>query len=39
MESFLQDIVFYAVLALIAYALLNDSSGGGKRQRARMLAS
>lgn len=33
MESFLQDIVFYAVCGLIAYYLLNDSGGGGKRKR------
>ena len=31
MESFLQDILFYAVCGLIAYLLLNDSGGGGKR--------
>ena len=34
MEAFFQDIVFYAVLGLIAYFLLNDSGGGGKRNRA-----
>jgi hypothetical protein len=33
METFLQDILFYAVLALVAWILLNDSGGGGKRLR------
>lgn len=34
MENFLQDILFYGFLLWIAYVLLNDSSGGGKRDRA-----
>jgi uncharacterized membrane protein YeaQ/YmgE (transglycosylase-associated protein family) len=33
MEAFLQDIVFYAVCGWIAYVLMNDSGGGGKRSR------
>jgi hypothetical protein len=33
MESFIQDVLFYALCAWIAYVLLNDSSGGGKRDR------
>jgi hypothetical protein len=33
MESLFQDLLFYAVCAWIAYVLLNDSSGGGKRDR------
>lgn len=33
LEAFLQDIAFYAVVALIAYYLLNDTGGGGKRNR------
>jgi hypothetical protein len=33
MEAFLQDILFYAVCTVIAYVLLNDSGGGGKRGR------
>jgi hypothetical protein len=33
MEAFLQDVLFYAVLAYVAYVLLNGSSGGGTRDR------
>jgi uncharacterized membrane protein YeaQ/YmgE (transglycosylase-associated protein family) len=33
MDAFLQDIIFYAVCGWIAYQLLNDSGGGGKRDR------
>lgn len=33
MDTFLQDVIFYAVLALVAWILLNDSGGGGKRLR------
>lgn len=38
METFLQDIVFYAVVAWIAYKLLDGSSGGGTRDRAANFA-
>jgi hypothetical protein len=34
MENFLQDLLFYGLLAWIAYKLLDGSSGGGKRDRA-----
>ncbi len=34
MEAFFQDITFYAVVGLIAFYLLNDTGGGGKRNRA-----
>lgn len=33
MDSFLQDVLIYAVLGWIAYVLLNNSGGGGKRRR------
>lgn len=38
MEAFLQDVVFYGLCAVVAYVLLNGSSGGGKRDRAPSLA-
>jgi hypothetical protein len=38
METFFQDVLFYAVCGWIAYVLLNDSGGGGKRRRAAAAA-
>jgi hypothetical protein len=38
MESFLQDVLFYAVCGWIAYVLLNDTGGGGTRSRVRSAA-
>jgi hypothetical protein len=34
MESFWQDVLFYVICGWLAWVLLNDSSGGGKRRRA-----
>lgn len=39
MESLLQDIFFYAVCGWIAYVLLNDTGGGGTRNRVPSAAS
>jgi len=38
MEALLQDILFYAVCGWIAYVLMNDSGGGGKRDRVHSAA-
>jgi len=38
MEAFVQDIIIYAVCGWIAYFLLNDSGGGGKRNRVSAAA-
>lgn len=34
----LLDIAFYALVSAIAYSLLNDEPGGGKRSRAMAAA-